>query len=41
VVRVRNQTFIIRMSATDKAADTKSIRSKTTELAEEVAGYLF
>lgn len=41
IVRVRNQVFVIRMSATDKAADTKSIRSKTTELAEEVAGYLF
>jgi hypothetical protein len=41
VVRVRNQAFVIRMSAADKPADSKVIRSKTAELAEEVAGYLF
>lgn len=41
VGRVRNQTFVIRFSATNNAADTKSIRSKTIELAEQVAGYLF
>jgi hypothetical protein len=41
VVRVRNQAFVIRMSAADKPADSKIIRSKTAELAEEVAGYLF
>jgi hypothetical protein len=39
--RVRNQTFVIRLSTTDSAADAKSIRAKTTALAEQVAGYLF
>jgi hypothetical protein len=41
VGRVRNQTFIIRFGAADNAADTKSVRSKTTALAELVAGNLF
>jgi hypothetical protein len=41
VGRVRNQIFVIRMSTADNAADAKSIRSKTTTLAEQVAGYLF
>jgi hypothetical protein len=41
VGRVRNQTFVIRLSVTNDAANTKSIRSKTTALAEQVAGNLF
>ena len=41
VGRVRNQTFVIRMSTTDSGADSKVIRGKTTALAEQVAGYLF
>jgi|SRR5271154_621891 len=41
VGRVRNQTFVVRFSTTDSAADTKSIRSKNTALAELVAGNLF
>jgi hypothetical protein len=41
VGRVRNQTFILRIGTTDEAANTKSIRSKNTALAELVAGNLF
>jgi hypothetical protein len=41
VGRVRNQTFILRLSTTDPAATTKSIRGKTAALAEIVAGNLF
>ncbi len=41
VGRVRNQTFVLRFSTTDEAANTKSIRSKNTALAELVAGNLF
>ena len=37
VGRVRNQTFIIRLTA----PDTKSPRTKTTAVAEQVAGNLF
>ena len=37
VGRVRNQTFIIRLTA----PNTKSLRTKTTALAEQVAGNLF
>jgi hypothetical protein len=37
VGRVRNQTFIIRLAA----PNTKSLRNKTTALAEQVAGNLF
>ena len=41
VGRVRNQTFVLRFSTTDEAANPKSIRSKNTALAELVAGNLF
>jgi len=37
VGRVRNQTFIIRLTA----PNTKSLRTKTTAFAEQVAGNLF
>lgn len=40
VGRVRNQTFVIRLSTTN-STDAKSIRGKTTVLAEQVAGNLF
>ncbi|MGA7415976.1 MAG: hypothetical protein WBW33_36225 [Bryobacteraceae bacterium] len=41
VGRVRNQTFVLRFTTTDEAANAKSIRSKNTALAELVAGNLF
>lgn len=41
VGRVRNQTLVLRFTATDEAANTKSIRSVNTALAELVAGNLF
>jgi len=41
VGRVRSQTFVVRFSTMDEAANPKSIRSKNTALAELVAGNLF
>src|SRR5208337_4326196 len=41
VGRVRNQTFVVRFSTTDEAANSKSIRGKNAALAELVAGNLF
>ncbi len=41
VGRVRNQSFVLRLSTADDAGNAKSIRSKNTALAELVAGNLF
>ncbi len=41
VSRVRNQAFVIQVSASDKAATVKSMRRKIMMLAEQVAGNLF
>jgi hypothetical protein len=41
VGRVRNQSFVMRLGAPNDAVNTKSIRIKTTALAEQVAGNLF